>query len=289
MNVGVTGATGFLGGHVATALLAAGHRTVGVVRSPERGTIANVTWRRADLGDREALRSAFDGLDVVVANAALSPGWAAADDATFLQANVAGTENTLFAAADAGIRRVVLVSTVAVYRTRLGTVMDEASALIDPSAAWHLDWNRITTRGGYARSKSVAERRAWEIARERGLELVVLRPGPIVGPGDAKLTARLHRWAQSGVSLVPTVRIPLVGVHEVAAATAAAITADATGRAYNLAGEPAALDRVVRGIRDATGGTAWIVPVPVPLSVRFDCSAAVRDLGFRPMDPIRWR
>lgn len=287
MKVGVTGATGFLGTHVARALVAAGHDTVGIVRNPDRGAVPGVVWRRADLGDPEALARAFDGLEVVVANAALSPGWASADAETFRRANVQGTENTLRAAALAGVRRVVLVSTVAVYRTRLGAAMGEDSARVDP-AGWHLDWNRVTTRSGYARSKSLAEQRALALAAEHGLELVVLRPGPIVGPGDDKLTARLLRWAGSGVSVIPTVRLPLVAAEDVADATTASVSADCAGRAYNLAGPPVPLDAVVRGVRAATGGTAWIVPLPVPLSVRFDCTAATRDLGFRPRDLLRW-
>lgn len=267
--VAVTGATGFVGSHLVEAL---GAVAVPVSRRAVPG------GRVADLADPAALAQAFRGTDAVIANAALSPGWAAADEAAFRAANVEGTENTLRAAAAAGVRRVVLVSTVAVYRTRLGVPLAEDAAQIDPDGL-HLDWSRVTTRSGYARTKALAERRAWALAGELGLALTVVRPGPIVGPRDPKLTARLVRWAEGRFRPVPTVRLPLVHVGDVALAVVAALGVRvAEGRAYNLAGPPVALCQVVR----ALGGRPW--PLPVPVTIAYDCRAAERDLGFRPRD-----
>jgi len=284
-TVAVTGATGFLGGHIAEELVSRGAEVIGVVRSPEKGAWLvgpQVRFRRADLADPGSLVEAFADVDAVVANAALSPGWQKHDEAAFVAANVLGTVNTLRAAAQAGAQRVVKISTVAVYRTRLHVRVGEDGELIDPDRRT-LDLNRLTTDPQYSRTKAAAEREAWTLADELGLSLTALRPGPIYGPRDAKLTARYGRWMSSRVRLAPTAEVPHVHGRDVAGAVGGALANPASGgRAYNVTASSVSIFRLLSTWKRLAGTGPMLIPIPVPIRVRFDDSAARRDLGFTP-------
>lgn len=285
MQVAITGVSGFLGSHLAQVLKERGERTIGVARRPERASwlvCDEIVLRRADLAEPSALAAAFRGADAVIANAALAPGWAKYDDRAFIDANIAGTENTLRAAAQAGVRRVVLVSTVAVYRTRAFRPMTEDHPQVDPGRP-RFELSQITTDARYARTKAAAERMAWKLAEELDLELTTVRPGPIYGPRDHKVTARYGRWLDRPLTLAPTAKVPHVHVRDVAQAIVAALcTPAAIGRAYNLGGRAVSPYRILRTWRAIRGGGGLVLPVPTPLAVRFDNALATRDLGFAP-------
>src|SRR5512135_2752423 len=137
-RVAVTGATGFLGRYLVDALLDAGARPIGVVRNPDRVPslrARGVELRRADLADRGALAAGFAGADAVVSNAALLP--LGNGPAALEQANVVGTRNVYAAVADAGVRRAVQISSVAVYGMFAQGVVDEERPLLaDDTRAW---------------------------------------------------------------------------------------------------------------------------------------------------------
>ncbi len=284
-TIAVTGATGFLGSHITEELVERGATVIGVVRSPHKGAFLEgpqVSFRKADLADPDSLRLAFEGVDAVVANAALAAGWQQHTESEFIEANIGGTVNTLNAAADAGVTRVVYISSVAVYRTRLFHSVAEDGQQINPDKP-SFDLNRLTTDPMYSRTKAAAEQRAWKLADERGLQLTTLRPGPIYGPRDTKLTARYARWMTSRVRLAPTVRIPHVHGRDVAVAVGGAlVNASAIGRAYNLAADAVSVYELLKTWKRLSGEGPVLVPVPVPLGVRFDDQAARRDLGFVP-------
>lgn len=285
MRVAITGVTGFLGSHLAQVLAARGVEVVGVVRDPAKGAwlaSERIGLHKADLADPDGLAEAFSGVDAVVANAALAAGWARPSDREFLDANVVGTANTLAAARAAGVRRVVYVSTIAVYQTRVFRPMDEDHRQIDPDRpAFAL--SNLTTDPRYARTKAAAERAAWAAAAAGDLALTALRPGPIYGPRDGKLTARYGGWMARRVVFAPTAGIPHVHAGDVAAAVAAALeTPGAIGQAYNLGGTSVSPYRVLAAWRRHAGGGARVVPVPTPISVRVDDRRAARDLGFAP-------
>ena len=281
MTLALTGATGFVGSHVAEAALASGISLRGVVRSPARGAWLaerGLPLVAAELGDRPALARAFAGCEAVIANAALRSFTGSLDE--MVRTNVTGTENTLRAAADAGVRRIVYISTVAVYRTAILRPMSE-----DHPRYGHqrraFSWTHLTSDWRYAVSKCVAEDRAWEVAAELGLSMTVLRPGPIFGSRDTRWTGRILRQLSRKVALAPTVGIPLVHVGDVAAAVLAAATRPETaGHAYNLAGPPVSVLRVIRTLRTLAGRGPLLIPVPLPLWVAYDCRAAQRELGF---------
>ncbi|MFT4625081.1 MAG: nucleoside-diphosphate-sugar epimerase [Myxococcota bacterium] len=275
MRVIITGTTGFLGSHIARSFVDADHDVHGADRRPDAAPVPSVA---ANLLDPDSLREAFTGADVVVANAALAPGRATASAQDFDDANITGTRNTLDAAVAAGVRRVVLISTIAVYRTSLRHPMDEGHQTRDGTERF--DWNALTTRPGYSRSKAAAEKVAWTYADR--LELAVLRPGPIYGPRDGKLTVRYHNWAARRVIVAPTVRLPHVHGADVGDLAVLAATDDAAvGEAFNVAGDHLRVADVLRHWRPIAGG-GRVVPVPVPLGVVIDDAKARRVLGWSP-------
>jgi uncharacterized protein YbjT (DUF2867 family) len=171
----VTGASGFLGGHLASTLYDLGTEVVALVRQPNRVPFAleqQASIVNGDLSDVEMLVDAMTGCDVVFHCAAITGNQASM--ATAMEDNAGGTERVCEAAAKAGVRRVVHVSSVAVYGLDhpRDTVLDECSPL---------------RSGGefapYQASKVAAERRARQRAEELGIELVIIRPGVLYGPG----------------------------------------------------------------------------------------------------------
>jgi nucleoside-diphosphate-sugar epimerase len=174
----VTGAGGFLGRHLVAELLRAGDEVTALLRPggdapPE---LAGATVARADLRVPGALEDTVDlgGLDVVHHLAAsLAPPWR-----LMFEANVTGTEHLLAALAAAGWRgRLVHVSSFAVY----GLNQLPAGALVDEATPLEPEPGR---RDDYAWTKLLQERLVRRFAAAHGeVELVVVRPGAVYGPG----------------------------------------------------------------------------------------------------------
>lgn len=282
--IAITGATGFLGSHLVEAVLESGQRARGVVRSPEKATPharaqGSAEFVKGDLGDRDSLRHAFTGADVVVANAALSTRRAAAWR-DFEAANLGGVENTLRAAADAGVTRVVMISTIAVYRARLGRPNGVDTPLLT-NGSIPFTTSMLTTNWRYSLSKARGEALAWRLAGELGIDLTVLRPGPIYGPRDTKLTAMYAGWMQRRITFAPTVKMPHVHAGDVARGVIGAIGNPASaGRAYNVTGPVASIHEVLTHWKRLTGKGPVLIPIPLPLSMSFDDSESTRDLSF---------
>src|SRR3989441_1196857 len=168
-TVAVTGATGFLGRYIVDVLLARGAHVIGVVRNPGRVpelAASGVELRQADLAERDRLARGFAGAEAVVSNAALfslrNRIW---ED--HHRANIQGTENVFGALADAGVKRVVHVSSVAVYRAHRPRVAEDAPQLTADT--------RRTLTNAYSISKAVSEQLAWRLAEQLGLELTTVR------------------------------------------------------------------------------------------------------------------
>jgi nucleoside-diphosphate-sugar epimerase len=276
-RVAVTGATGFLGRYIVDALLARGARVIGVVRNPDRvpALAARIELRRADLLDRPALARGFAGAAAVVSNAALfSLGNLRWTDHE--RANVEGTRNVLDAAADAHVRRVVHVSSVAVYRGR-GHGITEDHPQLGPDS-------RRTLTNAYAISKALSEQLAWAKARALGIELTAVRPCAIYGAFDPNFMRVIRRLMSLTVSVTPVgLRLPLVYAGDVAEAIALALERPvAVGRAYNVTGEERPFAEFLAAWREAGGPAPRLaLPVPVPFAIGYDISRAQADLGWR--------
>jgi len=238
----VTGASGFLGGHVVRDLREHGYEVVAAGR--RAGALPDGPVFVGDLDDlgRADVRDT-GAVDVVVHCAALSSPWGRWRD--FEHANVTGTARVLDFARRVGARRLVHISSPGIYaapRDRLGIREDE----VDPSRPMN----------HYIRSKLHAEA-LLRAATGSGPEVVVLRPRGIVGAGDPSLVPRLLRVHERvGVPLLHGGRgmVDLTSVENVALAVRLAATIPAAaGLAFNVTnGDPRrfvdVLDQLLGGL-----------------------------------------
>ncbi|MCK6590321.1 MAG: SDR family NAD(P)-dependent oxidoreductase [Polyangiaceae bacterium] len=186
MKVFVTGASGFLGSHVAEQLSAEGHSVVALVRRSSNtkflSTLKNVELAYGAVEDAASVRAAVKGADAVVHSAGLVK---ARNEQEFHRVNVEGTRNVLEAAAEecSGPRRFVFVSSLAAVGPSIDGKPVGTEAEGKPVTA-------------YGRSKLAAERLVLE-AKEK-LPVVVLRPPMIYGPRDPDLRLRRGERVHSG-------------------------------------------------------------------------------------------
>jgi nucleoside-diphosphate-sugar epimerase len=196
MRLLVTGATGFIGSHLAEAALKAGHEVVGTGladRPLERRIAQHLTAQGikvipASLVDRAAMERALDGV-THVCHLGVAMREAGTDDRLFDTVNVQGTVDLLRAAATAGAKRLVFCSTTGIYGHRVAGVVNERSPL-NPGNVYEM-------------SKVRAEAALREAAPQLGIEQVILRPSDVYGPRDARLL-KLFRGVSRG-------RFPLFG------------------------------------------------------------------------------
>ena len=167
MVIAVTGAAGRVGEFVVDEMLEHGHEVVAVDLNEPR--TAGVTFRAADIGDREALDRAFAGCDAIVHLAAIAEEGLAPPDVMF-KVNAQGTVNCLEAAVRAGVGRFVYASSEAVlgfsYRTH---AFDPDYLPIDEN-------HPLRPQDSYGMSKIAAEEACRAYARKRVIETVCVRP-----------------------------------------------------------------------------------------------------------------
>ncbi len=187
----VTGASGFIAMHCILKLLEAGFRVRGTLRSPSRETSLRATFRRhvdaderlsfhaADLMGDEGWREAIEGCDAVLHVASPLPRRPPKHEDDLIVPAREGVLRVLALAAGLGVRRVVMTSSVAAVlygHARDGSeVYDETS--------WSIPEKTV---GAYEKSKTFAERAAWEFmdspSRRRELEFAAINPGLVLGP-----------------------------------------------------------------------------------------------------------
>jgi nucleoside-diphosphate-sugar epimerase len=176
----ITGATGFVGGHLAEACVARGHAVSALAR-PDSDTAflerLGVTVQRGDLTDREAVGRAVDSADVVIHCAAKVGDWGPVED--YRAVNVDGLRGLLEACRGRSLQRFVHLSTLGVYAARHHYGTDES----EPVPQNHID--------SYTQTKAEAERLALQYHRDYQVPVVILRPGFIYGPRDRTVLPRL--------------------------------------------------------------------------------------------------
>ena len=187
MKILITGGTSLIGGQLAQTLAARGDEITVLQRRSSHLGLREVL---ADLGDVDAVRNAAAGQDAVVHLAAKAN--VSGDPAEYLRINVGGTRTVVRAAEEAGVERLVYVSSPSVAHSG-SSLVGAGAGPADPFQA----------RGHYARTKAAAELIALA-ADSAALSVVAIRPHLVWGPGDTQLTGRIVARARAG-------RLPIIG------------------------------------------------------------------------------
>jgi dihydroflavonol-4-reductase len=250
----VTGAGGFVGGHVARRLAGAGHRVRGLTRRPpfEQPGDPAVDWIVGDLHDRETRGRALAGVRGVIHAAA----WVSLGRdrrGTSRAVNVDATRLLLDEARRAGVERFVLTSTL--HTLAAGTPETPA----DEDAPWNLS----CVDSPYSRTKREAEAIV-RAANESGFTTIVLCPGMVLGPRDPKPTSTLllRTMARHRVVVTPGGGIPIVDASVVALAHRRALIRGEPGARYAVVGEYLGYADLARLSAQVVGRPRVIVGLP---------------------------
>ena len=251
--VSISGGAGFLGLHLARRVLADGGsvRTLDVAPLDDRELERGVEEVRGDIRSERDVHSLVDGADVLVHAAAALP--IQSSRKAIRSVNVEGTANVLAGALTAGVRRVVLISSTAVYG------VPERHPIVEDDP--------LVGVGSYGESKIEAEQLAGEFGR-RGLDVVIIRPKTFIGPERLGVFEILFDWIRDGR------RIPILGdgdnlyqllaVEDLVDAVARSFAAPVGGLALNIgAGEFGTVRDDLQALIDHAGSGSRLFPVPV--------------------------
>lgn len=313
MHVLVTGATGFIGSHVARLLVEQGNRVRALIRCTsriDRLKSLNCEPVLGDLTAPESLRAAVRGCEALFHVAADYRLWAR-DPQELYRTNVEGTRNLLCAAQEEGIRKIVYTSSVGV----LGIPLDGSPG----NEETPVSLNDMV--GHYKRSKFLAEEEVRRLVREEGLPVVIVNPSTPVGEGDIKptptgkmivdfLNRRMPAYVLTGLNLID--------VRDVAQGHLLALERGTPGERYILGNANLTLRDILALLGEITGlkpprrrmpyslayAAGWVDTwffghllgrePHIPLEgvkmagkyMYFDSSKAVRELGL-PQSPVR--
>ena len=287
MRVLVTGGAGFIGSHVVDRLVDAGHEVTVADLAPQRRH--DVAYVALDVLDLDAVKAAFQGIEVVFHLAAVADvNIAAADPVGAVALTVTGTTNVWEAARSAGVRRVVLASTVWVY----GASRDEAP-LTEQATFALADVNHI-----YTATKLACEMIAHSYHRLFGQEFTILRYGIPFGPRMRPALA-IPRFVSQALANEP---ITLHGdgsqsrnyvyVGDLADAHVRALSDAGANQVFNLEGaEPVTLRQIVELLPELLGREVDVSYIPARAGdydgrvVSAEHAAAV--IGWRPSTSFR--
>jgi len=255
----LTGITGYIGEHCAAELLRAGYEVVGVARSRSKADATRETLARVAPVDR---------LSFVQADLLSDGGWAEAmsgvtfvmhvaspfvlaeprDENELIAPAVEGTRRVVAAAKRAGVRRLVLTSST------FAVIAGKPNGRYGPEA-----WSDTTANiGAYARSKTLAERAAWDTVGTGGMELTVINPGAVFGPSlgahmDGQSVAMMTSMIGGKMPMIPDLSMGMVDVRDVARLHVAALTAEgAAGKRFIAAGaQPVSMSTLAGILRNA--------------------------------------
>jgi nucleoside-diphosphate-sugar epimerase len=247
----ISGGAGFLGLHLSRRLLADGHdvRSLDVVPLDDARLEDSVQELRGDVRDRGHVEELVDGADVVVHAAAALPIQASRE--SIRSVNVTGTENVLRAARDAGVRRVVFISSTAVYGVPEKHPIEEDDPLVGV--------------GWYGESKIDAE----ALCRVAAVETTIVRPKTFIGPERLGVFEILFDWIREGRRIYILGkghnRYQLLGVEDlVDAIVRAATVPEAAGETFNVgATEFGTVRSDLQALIDHAGSSSRLQPVPV--------------------------
>src|SRR5881409_1280780 len=246
----ISGGAGFLGLHLSRRLLADGHdvRTLDVVPLDDAELERSVDELRGDVRNRDSVGKLVSGADVVVHAAAALPIQAAR--ASIRSVNVGGTENVLRAGDEAGVRRVVFISSTAIYGVPEKHPIEEDDPLVGV--------------GWYGESKIDAE----GLCRVAAVETTIVRPKTFIGPERLGVFEILFDWIREGRRIYTlgkgNNRYQLLAVEDlVDAIVRAATVPEAAGATFNVgATEFGTVRTDLQALIDHAGSASRLRPVP---------------------------
>ena len=248
MRAFLTGATGFIGGHVARKLRERGDDVVTLVRSPEKAARLGelgCDLVQGDLTDSAAIRRGVEGADAVFhIGGVYKVGVPASERPTLEEANVQGTERVLDAAIEAGVARVVYVSTVACFGNTHGRVVDESYERPDR------DFLSVYDETKYRAHELAVDR------MEKGAPIVIVQPGGVYGPGDHSEIGNVIDQARTGklkAKMFPDSGFMFGHVEDIAEGIVLAHDRGEIGQCYVLAGEKGTIGDLVDKVSALSG------------------------------------
>jgi dihydroflavonol-4-reductase len=263
MKIFLTGATGFVGHHVARALADQGADLRLLVRkSSSLKNLEGIPGETVigDLLEPQTLKSALGGCDAVLHVAADYRLWIR-DPAAMYKANIDGTRELLRLAREAHVPRVVYTSSVATMHFRTdGLVINEDTPVSLADMVGH-----------YKRSKFLAEQETIKAAQS-GQHVIILNPTTPIGPNDAKptptgrifvdfLNRKFPAYMDTGLNLVD--------VTEVARTHVAALSLGTPGKRYILGGENLSLKQILDKMAAITGIPSPTVKIPFAVAATY--------------------
>jgi dihydroflavonol-4-reductase len=274
----VTGASGFLGWHVARLLLERGHRVRALVRPSSQIRELEVERVTGDLRDPASVERAVAGCGLVFHVAADYRLWAA-DESELYRSNVDGTRNVLQAARHAAVERVVYTSTVGC----IGLPQDGEG---DEDCPVSLE----AMSGAYKRSKFLAERVALEFAAA-GLPVIIVNPTAPIGDHDIKPTPTgkiVLDFLKGDMPAFIDTGLNVVDARDVALGHLLACERGRAGERYILGSENLTLARILGKLAAITGRPAPTLQLPyaVAYAAGVVSTAWARVTGKPPRAPL---
>jgi dihydroflavonol-4-reductase len=274
----VTGASGFVGWHVARLLTERGHRVRALVRASSGIPELDVETVAGDLRDSASLTRAASGCGLIFHVAADYRLWSR-NPGELYRSNVDGTRNMLSAAKAASVERLVYTSTVGCIGVPPAGIGDETQPVSLTEMA-----------GAYKRSKFLAEQVAMDFARE-GFPVVIVNPTAPMGDHDFKptptgqivndfLTGAMPAYIDTGLNVV--------NVRDVALGHLLACEKGRTGERYILGSENLTLGQILRELASITGRKAPTVQLPyfVAYAAGLASTALAQLTGIPPRAPL---
>ena len=250
MRAFLTGASGFIGGHLAARLVRDGWHVRALVHKSRLSGPADIESISGDIRDFDLLKNALQGVDVLF-HLASALGASRIDKRDFFEINGEGTRSVLRAARESGVRRIIHFSSAGVLgHVKRGDIADERYPL-EP-------------RDVYDASKLEGEEIARESARS-GQNVVIVRPGWVYGPGDRRTFKLVRAVAGRRLVLVSGGKTLQTPVYVEDLIDGALLCADKgrPGEIYHIAGmEVLTVRRMVEIIAGATGTTPPRISLP---------------------------
>jgi nucleoside-diphosphate-sugar epimerase len=244
----VTGGTGFIGGRLIGRLRERGDEVVALVRSPDKAARLRdlgCELVEGDLSSKDAIKRGMEGCDAAFHVAAVyKVGIPKSERPAMHDANVGGTERVLDAAIDAGVKRIVYVSTVGVFGNTKGKVVDESYR--------HPGKDFLSC---YEETKYLSHLVALDRI-EKGAPVVIVQPGGVYGPGDHSEIGNFIDQTRTGklkLKMFPECGFNLVHVDDVAEGILLAHDKGKIGESYVLGGQLSTMGELVDKVSELSG------------------------------------